>query len=153
MNRISEKPIKMSILSVPTHLPIVRAVIEKICEQIGFEPETSGNVVLSVDEALTNIIKHAYHGAADQPIEIELSLLMRGGRQGLRIQLRDYGRCVDPAEIKSRDLQDVRPGGLGVHIMQECMDQIEFVRAQGGGTLLTMVKLPGNVPSKQEANK
>jgi anti-sigma regulatory factor (Ser/Thr protein kinase) len=47
---------------------------------------------------------------------------------------------VDPSSIKSRDLDDLRPGGLGVHIMNSCMDCLEYRRAKGGGTILTMVK-------------
>ena len=54
--------------------------------------------------------------------------------------LRDYGKVVDPAEICSRDLEDVRPGGLGVHIIKECMDSMEYCPAEGGGTVLILTK-------------
>jgi len=135
-----DRPVRMTILSEPEHLPLVRAVTEKMCNLMGFEDETTGNVVLSVDEALTNIIKHAYEGEGGKPIEIEL--IPTGGRQRqeLRIVLRDYGRYVDRGKIKSRDLADVRPGGLGIHIMTECMDRVEYRAAEGGGTVLTMVR-------------
>ena len=153
MNQMPEKPIKLSILSLPVHLPVARAAIEKMCGLVGFDADTAGAVVLSVDEALCNIIKHAYEGAEDKPIEIELVPFGYPQTQGLRIQLRDYGRQVDPSEIKSRDLKDVRPGGLGVHIMNEYMDRIEFAPAADGGTVLTMVKMMKDIPSKQEAAK
>jgi len=142
------QPVRMTILSEPLHLPVVRAATEKLCELIGFSAEVAGSVVLCVDEALTNIIRHAYGNAADRPIEIEL-VPMPGadGASGLEVRLRDYGPAVDPSRIRSRDLDDVRPGGLGVHIMNRCMDEVEYRAAEGGGTLLRLVKR-GNVACK-----
>jgi anti-sigma regulatory factor (Ser/Thr protein kinase) len=144
MNLPPDKSIQLRILSAPAYLPVVRAATERICELIGFDPDSRGGIILSLDEALTNIIRHAYQGADDQPIEIQLTPFARADSKGLRISLRDYGRVADPSEIKSRDLEDVRPGGLGVHIMNECMDKVEYHPAEGGGTLLTMVKTLGS---------
>ena len=140
MMKMPIQPVSLRICSSPMHLPVVRAAVEKICETLGFDPESAGSVVLSTDEALTNIIKHAYKGADDKPIEIELGPVNESGRKALRICMRDYGVAVDLSRIKSRDLEDVRPGGLGVHIMSKCMDSVEYRHAEGGGTLLTMVK-------------
>ncbi|HOF18240.1 MAG TPA: ATP-binding protein [Phycisphaerae bacterium] len=136
MNLAPGSPIRMTVLSTPAHLPVVRAAVEKVCELAGVDEQAIGGVVLSVDEAMTNIIRHAYDGHDDQPIEIELSVT----DSALRIRLRDFGRSVDPAEIRSRELDDVRPGGLGVHIMQECMDSVSYEPAEGGGTRLTLTK-------------
>ncbi|HAU38560.1 MAG TPA: hypothetical protein DCX07_12695 [Phycisphaerales bacterium] len=134
-------PIRMTVLSVPSHLPVVRAAVEKVCELAGVDEQAIGGVVLSVDEAMTNIIRHAYDGRGDQPIEIELSVTdSADDAPRLRICLRDFGRNVAPAEIRSRELDDVRPGGLGVHIMQECMDSVTYEPAEGGGTRLTLTK-------------
>ena len=140
MIQLPEKPIRLVIQSLPGHLPIVRAAVEKLCDVIGFDAVTAGAIMLSVDEAITNIIRHAYDNAGDQTIEVELTPLGGELSAGLRIRLRDYGQAVDPSRIKSRDLSDIRPGGLGVHIMNECMDHLDYCRADGGGTILTMVK-------------
>ena len=139
-----DKTIRISVLSTPSHLPVVRAATEKICELVGFGEDTVGNIVLSVDEAMTNVIKHAYDGANDKPIEVELEPFESGDVAGVRIRLRDFGEYVDRSKIKSRDLSDVRPGGLGVHIMNECMDSVDYTPANGGGTTLTMIK---NLPA------
>jgi len=147
MKHLCEKPLRLSICSSPTHLPVVRAALEKMCETIGFDAEAIGKVILSADEALTNVIKHAYRGAEDRTIDIELTPLCEGPCPGLRIRIRDYGQYVDPSRIRSRDLDDVRPGGLGVHIMTQCMDELEFRPAEGTGTILTMTK---RVPAQRE---
>jgi len=150
VNMAPNKPIRLTIFSTPCCLPVVRAALEKMCEMVGLDSRSAGGVVLSVDEALTNVIRHAYGGAWDKPIEIELSVIGDSAPAGLRVCLRDYGRAVDPSQIRSRDLSDVRPGGLGVHIMQQCMDCVEYRPAEGGGTILTMVK---RIPTKEEGRK
>jgi hypothetical protein len=61
---------------------------------------------------------------------------------GLRIVIEDLGRQTDPGAIKGRDLDDVRPGGLGVHIIREVMDEVVYEKRPGGGMRLTLVKCP-----------
>lgn len=147
MQGLPSKPVALSIFSSPAFLPVVRAAVEKMCEVAGFDAQGVGNVMLSADEALTNIIRHAYKGADNQRIDIELLALHQDGQDWMRIQIRDYGPEVDLSQIKSRDLTDVRPGGLGVHIMSKCMDRVEYKHAEGGGTMLTMCK---RVPASKE---
>lgn len=132
-------PMRMTILSQTENLPGVRKEAERICVELGFDAAATGAVMLSVDEALTNIIRHCYHGRQDQRIDIEFAA-QGEPPESLRIVLRDYGTFVDPATIKSRDLADIRPGGLGVHIINNCMDHVEYTPAEGGGTILTLIK-------------
>jgi len=134
-------PIGISITSCPAHLPVVRAAVEKLCQLAGFDERAAAGVVVSVDEALANVIKHAYDGREGEPIELALRALTEGDRQaGIEVVLTDHGRTVDPETIRGRDLADVRPGGLGTHIMGACMDSVEYAHQQAGGTRLTMVK-------------
>jgi anti-sigma regulatory factor (Ser/Thr protein kinase) len=56
------------------------------------------------------------------------------------VRIDDYGQFVDPAQIKSRPLDDVRPGGLGVHLMQKVMDEVTYAKNRWGGTSLTLRK-------------
>ena len=140
MELVPRRPVKFNICSSPAHLPIVRAAMEEMCKSLGLDSDAAGAVVLSVDEALTNIIRHAYQDDNDQPIEIEVTPVGHPEPQALKICLSDRGRHVDSTHIKSRSLAEVRPGGLGVHIIAECMDQVEYRPRDGGGTVLTMTK-------------
>ena len=154
MDLVPHRPVKLSIRSSPAHLPIVRAAIEKMCGLLGFDGESTGEVVLGVDEALTNIIKHAYQGQDDQPIEVKLTPMGEPEPEALEIRLSDRGRYTHPDEIKSRDLSNLRPGGLGVHIITECMDKVDFKPRSEGGTVLTMIKKAksGNSKAKREVS-
>lgn len=59
---------------------------------------------------------------------------------GLRIVIDDEAKQVDPSVIKSRDLDEVRPGGLGVHIIKAVMDEVKYERRSPIGMRLSMVK-------------
>ena len=149
MSEPLDKPIRMKIFSLPSHLPVVRSAVEKLCEQLGFDPQTVGKIVLGLDEALTNVIRHAYQCDGDKTIDIDLTPLGRPN-PGLRIVLRDYGNAADPSKIRSRELGELRPGGLGVHIMNTCMDVVEYKPAGGCGTELTLVKY---LPAARKADE
>ena len=135
----------LKIVSDSATLCEVRRQVEAYGQSIGYDESCVAGIMLAMDEALTNIIRHAYQGQSDQPIEISLS-----AQDGLlRIVIRDYGRVVPHEKIRSRDLTDIRPGGLGVHIMKTCMDTVTYATPEGGGTCLTMTKtLP---PAKAES--
>ena len=133
--------VQLSIASDPRSLPIVRSAVGRMAELEGFGDLGVHALVLAIDEALANVIKHGYQGRPDQPITITLSTVKRSdGRRGMSVTVRDQGRQVDPETIRSRDLDDVRPGGLGVHIIKMVMDECDYSCPPDGGMLLRMVK-------------
>lgn len=133
-------PVRMSIFSLPWHITVARVAVERYCELLGFSERSRSEVALSVGEALANVIKHAYHGKEDRPIEIVMERILVDGKDALKIEIMDRGEHIDPEKIKSRDLDEVRPGGLGVHIMKRCMDRVDYAPLPQGGTKLTMTK-------------
>jgi anti-sigma regulatory factor (Ser/Thr protein kinase) len=136
--------LRMQLGSNPEMLCVVRGALGQLTEQLGFpEPECRA-VVLAVDEALTNIIRHAYLGHADRPIEASFRRIQvaRDGarREALEIVLEDHGVAVDHTKLSGRPLEEVRPGGLGLHFIRQSMDTVEF-RRRNGGNQLRLVKL------------
>ncbi|MFQ6048063.1 MAG: ATP-binding protein [Phycisphaerae bacterium] len=133
--------VELSIPSSPKSLAIVRGAVERMARLEGFSESEVGGIVLAIDEALANVIKHAYRGACDRPIKIRLEAVTGcDGQAGLQVTVRDFGLQVDPASIHGRDLHDVRPGGLGVHIIRTIMDETEYSCPIDGGMQLRMVK-------------
>ena len=82
------------------------------------------------------------HTSATRKHRILLSLreLAEHEAEGVEVRLRDFGKACDPALICGRPLEDVRPGGLGVHIIRAMMNSVQYSPAEGGGTLLVMRK-------------
>ncbi len=134
--------VEMKVPSVTGSLPIVRGVVEKVVGACGVADEEAGAIGLAVDEALANVIKHGYGGEPGQPIEVCIRIVDEGARS-LVVTIRDFGRQIDPAGIRGRRLEDVRPGGLGVHIMRTVMDQVDYSCPDGGGMAVRMVKRLG----------
>ena len=133
--------IRVEVRSDPAELPRVREVVLQAASAVGFAEEPAACLVLAVDEAIVNVIKHGYQGRHDQPVEVSLDGIEEGGCRGIRFVIRDFGRQVPPESIYGRDLDDVRPGGLGAHIIHSVMDRVTYAPAQGGGMRLEMVKL------------
>lgn len=130
---------KMELPSNPDALCVVRNALERLAQTLGFPDAECRAIVLAVDEALTNIIRHAYQGKADQPIGISFRRLQAAqdgaGRPALEIVFEDHGARVDTNKLCSRDLEDLRPGGLGLHFIKESMDTVEFGRRWGRNQL------------------
>jgi serine/threonine-protein kinase RsbW len=135
--------LKLELRSDPRLLCAVRGALERLAELLGLSSEESRAVTRAVDEALTNIMRHAYLGKLDQPIEIAFSRVPRppstGTGDGLEILVCDYGPAVDPTKLQGRHLDDIKPGGLGLHLIHQSMDSVEY-RRDGDTNLFRLVK-------------
>jgi anti-sigma regulatory factor (Ser/Thr protein kinase) len=124
--------LKLELQSDPKLLCVVRGALERLTEVFGFSPPDRRSVTRAVDEALTNIMRHGYHGQLDQPIEVHCTRVPRRSPShgaGLQILLCDYGPEVDPAKFRGRRLDEIKPGGLGLHFIRQSMDTVEYHRA------------------------
>ncbi len=128
--------IEFRVPSDPKVLKIVRLSVSWLCELAGFSEEERNSTTLAVDEACSNIIRHAYQGDQHQPIIITCKLL----DNGIEITLQDFGRSVREEEIKPRDLDEIRPGGLGVHLIKSVMDVVQYESNENEGNKLTLAK-------------
>lgn len=147
---MSDRPeISLKMLSNPLFLSGARELVANVARRMGFSEEACGQMALAVDEALCNVIRHGYSRKPDQPIWLSLQAI--GGiaspdssedtpTQALKIIIEDEARQVELSTIKSRDLEEVRPGGLGVHIIREVMDEVHYEHRQPRGMRLTMIK-------------
>lgn len=127
--------LKLELHSDPKLLSAVRGALERLTELLGLSPPECRSVTRAVDEALTNIMRHCYCGRLDQPIEVVCSRIRRRGAvgpdEGLEILLCDRGPPVDPAKLRGRRLDDIRPGGLGLHLIRQSMDIVQYRRTRG----------------------
>lgn len=127
--------LKLELLSDPNLLCVVRATIEELTELVGFQAPERRSVTRAVDEALTNIVRHAYRGQTGRPIEIVFRRVPRRPASkrgdGLEILLSDRGPAIDPAKLRGRRLDEIKPGGLGLHFIRQSMDTVKFTRARG----------------------
>jgi len=123
--------LKLELHSDPQLLTVVRGALERLTEVFGFSPPDRRSVTRAVDEALTNIMRHCYNGRTDQPIELYCTRVPprdSEGADGLEILLCDKGPAVDPSKLRGRRLEEIKPGGLGLHFIRQSMDTVEYRR-------------------------
>lgn len=132
----------------PRLLRVVRDLVRSYLVQAGFGSERVDEVVLGVDEACTNAIRHSCAGKPDSTFSIAFGTT----KDWLEIQLEDSGEPASPESLvpgerpDPADASDLRPGGLGVHLIHEVFDQVDFCPGVTQGNCVTMkLKLPKKV--------
>ncbi|MCJ7618921.1 MAG: ATP-binding protein [Anaerolineae bacterium] len=130
-------------LTFPGRFDSLAAISEFVgaaAESAGLDARGIYEVELAVDEASSNIIEHAYGGEGRGDIQITCRI----DRDRLTFILRDFGRPFDPANVAQPDLgaslEDRDSGGLGVYLMRQLMDEVDFQFTPDAGNALTMVK-------------
>ena len=130
------KTIVLNLTSDPPLLAVMRAAVSKVCEIAGFDGSDTSKIILAIDEATSNVIRHAYKGKGGQTITITCKIKPTK----LEFILEDEGEPADVKKIKSRPLDEIRPGGLGVYIITSVMDKVKFAEGQETGNKLVMQK-------------
>jgi len=133
----TDSHVHLRLISDPRYLSGARELVTAIARRLGFDETVGCQIALAVDEALANVMRHGYGGATDRPIWIDVWPLEGGG---LRIVIEDEARQVDLGCIRGRDLEDIKPGGLGVHIIKEVMDEATYEHRADKGMRLTLEK-------------
>jgi len=119
------------------YLPVVRGAVGALTAAIGWNEAECRAVVLAIDEAITNIIRHAYQGRSDGLIELEC----RESADGLEFTVLDNGEPPDPSRICAREAGADKPGGLGTHIIRDVMDSVSYQRTESGNRFLAAKRL------------
>jgi anti-sigma regulatory factor (Ser/Thr protein kinase) len=134
-HNLSGASLELKIVSDPANLAPARKTIEAFCRDHGLSDKAADDMGLSFNEAMANIIRHAYDGRHDQPV---LAVATDMG-DAVRLTLRDWGNGVRP-EPKAADSKDpMVPGGLGLICMRQSLDEIRF-DPQPDGMLATLLK-------------
>ena len=126
----------------------VREFVLRAAREFGFSEEEASKIVLAVDEACTNVIKHAYQYAPDREIEI----VIKPVKDRMQITVIDDGKSFNPSTAKLPDLKQhlshYRRGGLGIYLMRSLMDKVEYKYAPGKKNEVRLTKyLTASEPS------
>jgi sigma-B regulation protein RsbU (phosphoserine phosphatase) len=129
--------LQIRFLAEPCELKNVRQQVNEVVKEAGFDASQQQKITLAMDEAITNIIRHAYKNTDDG--EVELAILRQNNT--LSFYLRDFAPEVYDSSIKPRDLSQLKPGQMGINFIDTVMDSWEFATPKDGyGNLLIMKK-------------
>tara|TARA_B100001059_G_C17738261_1_gene530089 strand:- start:449 stop:859 length:411 start_codon:yes stop_codon:yes gene_type:complete len=123
MNFKEEKEFPIDSSSLKNIRNFARGLFEKVEELDNYKEE----LVLALAEAAQNIVKHAYKGQASND---DMRILITYENKNLQIELFDKGEAAIPENIKPRNLDDIKEGGLGTFFIGQIMDQVIFKTAK-----------------------
>ena len=133
-----KKKRKVEFSSHTGNLALMRKFVRAFLDGYPFSEKERTLMVLGVDEACANIIRHAYHLQDDQPIALSLE----GKPDCVCLRLRDYGKQSVPEKMKGRAHDIIRPGGLGLHLIRHAFDKVDYI-LKNRGTELVLTKRLG----------
>jgi anti-sigma regulatory factor (Ser/Thr protein kinase) len=127
----------------PSWFRTIRQLISSAATQCGFSSRDAGQIAMAVDEALSNVYRHGYHGSTDGRVYLEYKTSCTPSPL-ITIEITDDATQIDIELIRSRVLEDIKPGGLGVHLIQTVMDHSSWEKRPEGGMRLIMTKTSTN---------
>ena len=135
---MTDNPVSLTIQSDINEIPRVSSALETVMHDHGFTEEDILDTQLAVEEAVTNIIMHGYQGTGG-----EIVVLCRAGPGIIEIQLEDRAVPFNPLSIPEPDLagdiEERRIGGLGIFLVRQVMDEVEY-RFEDGKNILRLTK-------------
>jgi sigma-B regulation protein RsbU (phosphoserine phosphatase) len=117
------------------------AFVDEVCETIGLDMSLTMSLNLAIEEAVVNVIDYAYPAGTKGDILIEA----RANEQYLKIVINDWGTPFDPTakgDVDTTLSAEERPiGGLGIHLVRQIMDSINYERTDGKNVLTLRKKI------------
>ncbi len=140
MRKKSSDKLEMTVESRTDRLILVRDFVSDAAGKFGFNDEEVSKIALAVDEACSNIIKHAYRFAVDKLIDIEI--LMRDGR--FEVVITDDGLRFDPDLVELSNMKEYlkqyHQTGFGMYLMKSLMDEVEYTIKPGRKNEVRLIK-------------
>lgn len=122
---------ELRVKSRTENLSEIRDFVSGKARAAGIPEDTVENIILAVDEACTNIIKHAYKLSPEGEIIIKINY----DKEKFTVTIIDYGKSFEPERVPLPDLQkyyrEHRVGGLGMYLMKSLMDNVEYITVPG----------------------
>lgn len=116
-------------------LPPFRKELRHLLECAGWQKKTAEEILLAVDEALTNVIRHAFEGRPGKMV-----VFLEDEPAKTEIVIEDQGKKFDPTQMPSPELPRQKPGGLGIHFIRTIMDRMVYDNDYQEGNRLHLIK-------------
>lgn len=131
-----------------SNLPLFRKFILEACGSMKVDAKVSESLQLAVDEVCSNLVIHGYKDIEDG----EISLSVRHEKKSIEILVEDYGKSFDPAKLEAPGLSDKiderEVGGLGVFMVKEIVDEMNYESQNGRNRLSLKMKIETDKKTK-----
>ncbi len=120
-------------------VPRLNVFVDEVCEDMGCDMETTMRMNLAIEEAVVNVIDYAYPSGTVGSIDIKVTIY----DNHMEFVISDSGTPFDPTKKENVDIslpvEERRIGGLGIHLVRQLMDKINYER-KDGRNILTLIK-------------
>jgi anti-sigma regulatory factor (Ser/Thr protein kinase) len=123
----SAADVTLVVPAVPDSIAVIRQTVSGICEALGADARTVGDIKLAATEACTNVVLHAYAGGDAGTIEVDAYAT----EAELRLLVRDRGAGMTPAPM-------AEGLGLGLPLIAALTSTLTIVEPDDGGTEIGM---------------
>jgi len=130
-----------------SYLAYIRGIVGDLARKVGFDEGEAAKIEMAVDEACSNVVRHAYSPDKEwcwQQRDPEIRLEIRVEGDLLIIEINDHGQRFDFANYRPARMEDhlreMKPGGYGILIMRNFMDEVQYNSSDQTGNTLRMVK-------------
>jgi len=125
-------------------VPLLAEFVNTVCKKVGFDMPTTAGMNLAIEEAVVNVMNYAYPSSKRGEVNIEA----KANDERLKFTIIDHGTPFDPTskeEVDTTLAAEDRPiGGLGIHLVRQIMDSVNYERIDGRNVLTLRKKLSGN---------
>ncbi|MCU7494024.1 MAG: ATP-binding protein [Ignavibacteria bacterium] len=131
---------ELVVKSTTDNLALIRDFTKSAAQKCGFTEETIDKIALAVDEACTNVIKHAYKFSPEGDIIVNINV----NHSKMTVSITDHGSNFDPSLVPEPDVKKYyrqhKIGGLGIYLMRKLMDEVNFNSVAGSKNQVVLVK-------------
>ncbi len=134
---------ELIIPNLTKHLSSVRDAVTAVVQESEFPNTDMHRIILAVDEAVANIMEHAYENR-DPESKLTINLMLDADSTKFEVRIQDSGKEFDPSDIQTPDIEThVAAGkrsGLGIFLMRQIMDEVKYTFVSGVKNELKMIK-------------
>ena len=134
--------LRFSVPGKPEYVSMIRLSVSSAANTAGFNIEEIDDIKIAVSEACTNVVCHGQLNENDV-----YEVICNIGENEFFISVEDKAGGYDVDEYKKPSIDELKPGGMGLYIIQALMDKVDIVSQVGQGTKIEMIKYLTNVES------
>ena len=127
MKKLKPGEVEVTFPSDTVYVHLAITVASNAAAIAGFDKSAAGKVAVATDEAVTNVIKHAYGGKTNKFITLKATITP----ESLTLKVVHTGKALTNEDIKlpvmSDYIKERRKGGLGLYIMKQFMDEVNYL--------------------------
>lgn len=139
---MSEERLRIAMPAERSEVASVLGAFSDLCSRLGVDDEARRVVSLALDDLLTNVVSYGFPDGGSHTVDVDVGV----HADRITVEIRDAGIAFNPFDRPAPDttapLEDRKVGGLGIHLVQELLDEARYERIDGQNVVSLTKHLP-----------